>query len=519
MAPSILLAITIGQLHTEPSANAFTPKEADQLVTFWNQDGRIRSEDLRANEPFAPTYSPAASAWLYDMYKLRDPNQPLIPTKTPVARTQRHKEWDAYIDQQYSQDYAWAVAASAWLNNGLTNTPSQGLVTRPTTPIPADLKALAGEPPPFFVVHRAQRYTISFEGYLGIFEEGVEVPRKYPFLRSAVGTVSSSTPPNPAELSQLATSANVPKNLIKPLLAVAQLEGGFDTINTYDTGGISLGIIQFASLQTGRGSLATLLNTFKSRYPTEFAANFRRYGVDISSDGRLTVIDPRTGFENSGADAVRVVVEDKRLTAVFQRAAKLSSNFRASQLRLLAEAYNPARLSIPVTLGNSTTAVPVSKFITSEAGLATLMDRLVNRGNLDPLAIVVTNLAKSNNIKTVSGLASLEKEIIAALTYRHDFLLVATLTQPTSRPESEITGSPTGAPTTQGSIGNSTIAKNGMGEPTQVPPFDPSQIGKVSSQNSTPNSSPGTTQTPAQPPVTKDPTPTKPAGPITIPGG
>lgn len=525
MAPSILLAISIGQLQTESPAGAFTKTEADRLVAYWNQPERMKSEDLKPTEPYQAVYSPLASAWLYNFYKKRDPNQPLIPTKPVVARTARHKEWDATIDQQFSRDYAWAQSIAAWMNAGLASNSSESPVSRPLGTIPADLRAAAGSPPPFYLVHRPQKITINLESYLGIFEEGVDVPRKYPFLRSAIGTVSSSTPPNPHELNSLATAANLPSNLVKPLLAVASLEGGFDTINTYDTGGISLGIIQFASLMSGRGSLSSLLLTYKNRQPSEFTANFRRYGIDIASDGRLTVIDPRTGFENSGADAVRVVVEDKRLTAVFQRAAKLSRNFRAAQLRLLSESYNPTRLSIPVTLGSMTTAVQINQFIKSEAGIATLMDRLVNRGTIDPLASVVSNLARANNVTTISGLASLEKQIIEELTYRHDFLAVSTLTQPDNNLVAEIegipgnpaiTGSPNAKPNAMGAIGKVATNKPEFTQSdTRVAPFDPTQAGKVSSPNA-PQADP---KPAAQPAVPREATPSKPAGPITITGG
>ncbi|MFM9873327.1 MAG: hypothetical protein ACKVQS_07675 [Fimbriimonadaceae bacterium] len=514
MAPSILLAISIGQLQTESPAGAFSETEADRLVSYWNQPERMKSEDVNPSQPYQPVYSPIASAWLYNFYKKRDPNQPLIPTKPVVARTARHKEWDATIDQQYSQDYAWAQSVAAWMNAGIASNQTEGPVSRPLSPIPADLQTTAGTPPPFFLVNRPQKITINLESYFGIFEEGVEVPRKYPFLRSAIGTVSSSTPPNDYELNTLAAAANLPKNLIKPLAAVARLEGGFDTINTYDTGGISMGIIQFASLMTGRGSLSTLLQTYKNRQPSEYAANFRRYGIDIAFDGRLTVIDPRTGFENSGADAVRVVVEDKRLTAVFQRAAKLSSNFRAAQVRLLGDSYNPAKLSIPVTLGSITTSVQISNFINSEAGLATLMDRLVNRGTIDPLPAVVSNLARENNITTISGLASLEKLVIERMTYRHDFLAVSNLGQPSDTRVDEITGSPNGKPTTLGAIGSSKVANNTSND-AQVAPFDPTQAGKVSS----PSAPKTTSKLPAEPAVSREPTPSKPAGPITIAGG
>lgn len=525
MAPSILLAISFGQLPTEPCANSFAPAECSRIVTFWNQEGRFKSEDLHATEPFQPIYSPAASVWLHGMYSKRNPGQQLVPTRIPSPRTERDRNWDSAIDRQMAQDYAWASSAAAWMNRGLAESATLGApTTRALGELPADLKSVAGDPPPFYAVCRPQRVTVIFDGFYGIYHEAVDVPVKYLFFRSLSGTVAGSPPPTESELQVLASQAHVPAKLVKPILAVAQLEGGFDTVNTYDSGGVSLGLIQFASLPSGKGSLATLLQTYRRSSPQEFVANFRKYGVDVAPDGRLTVVDPQSGFELSGSDAVRAIVEDKRLTAVFQRAAKLSDQFKSAQLRLFAQDFNPTGVSIPVTLGGSTVSVPVTKFITSEAGLATLMDRLVNRGNLDGLSEAVTAIARQANITTISGLSSLERTIVEAMTYRNDFLAVSSLSQPPAATGpaadgrvAEISGNPVGTSngiaTTRGGIGKTGALASAA--PESVAPFDPTQAGRVAS----PAGSGAVGPKPAEPAVRKEPTPSKPAGPITIPGG
>ncbi|MBL8067150.1 MAG: hypothetical protein JNM28_01755 [Armatimonadetes bacterium] len=525
MAPSILLAISIGQLPTEPCAHAFSPQEADRIVTFWNQEGRLKSEDLHPTEPFQPVYAPAASVWLHEMYKKRDPGRPLIPTKIPAPRTERDRQWDLAIDRQMAQDFAWATSAAAWMNRGLAESATIGSPTsRTLAALPADLLAVAGEPPPFYEVNRPQRATVVFDGFYGVYSEAVDVPNKYLFYRSACGTATTANPPSESDLRTLVHLAGISTKLVKPILAVAQLEGGFDTVNTYDSGGISLGIIQFASLPSGRGSLVALLQSYRQKNPAEYAANFRKYGVDVAPDGRLTVVDPRTGFELSGSDAVQAVVEDKRLTAVFQRAATLSQNFKSAQLRLFAQAFNPAGISIPVTLGGQSISVPVTKFITSESGMATLMDRLVNRGNLDGLPEIVGRIARDAGVTTVSGLAGLERPIVEAMTYRNNFLAVSALTQPPaySGPAgdariAEISGTPVGpangVASAKGGIGKS--GGLGASEPLSVAPFDPTRAGRVAP----PAGAAPQASKPADPSPAKAPTPTTPAGPITVAGG
>jgi hypothetical protein len=521
MAPVILLAMTVGSFQTEAPAGAFSQGDSDRLVAFWNSEGRLTSTDVNQEAPYQVVMSAAGSAWLHQMYKKRDPGQAILPTELPKARNPRHRDWDAAIDQQYDRDKAWAVSVAAWINNGLSEAGSPGPVDRPVVALPPDLIALAEAPPPFFVVIRKQRYSVSFDGFVASYEEGVDVPRKYPYFRSPLGVVSASSAPASYELSDLCRRAGLPDVLARPLQAVAKMEGGFDTINTYDTGGVSLGLIQFASLMDGRGSLASLLGDYKNRHPLEFESNFRKYGVDVDYSGRLTVIDPRTGFENSGSDAVRVIVADKRLTAVFQRAGRLSSAFRTGQIRVLGQRFNPLGLSIPVTLGGSTVSVPVRSFVRSEAGVATLMDRLVNRGSIEPLPSVVSSLAAEYGVTTVSGLVGLERLIVERMSYRHNFL-ASSLGQPPAvslvakNPEfgNRVT------PTIEGNLtrGSTRPAPAGglvdSGGNESVAPFDPVKGGRVSSNQPKKPEEPV-----SKPAVAKEPTPTQPVGPITVAGG
>jgi len=515
---SLLFALCLGTLPTETPAGIFSPAEADRIVAFWNEPGRQTSADIEPSAPYKVMFSPQASAWLHGMYTQRDPGQRLIPTKLPVARTQRHKEWDSWIDQQHGQDYAWATALAAWMNNGLAQSVSDQPVSRTELSVPADLKATAGNPPSFFIVHRAQKISVSFADYSTSYDEGVDVPRKYPFLRSAIGVVSSSTAPGTGTLNMLFQQANLPKILQKPVSAVASLEGGFETINTYDTGGVSLGLIQFASLPSGQGSLANLLQSFKNRAPGEFDKHFRQFGVDVASDGRLSVIDPRTGFEASGHDAVRSIIEDKRLTAVFQRAANKSFKFQSEQLRLLAQSYNPLNLAVPVTIQGKATVVRLNQIIRSEAGIATLMDRLVNRGNLDPISSVLTSVASEYGIKSTAGLADVEKIIIDRMTYRHDFLSMLTLSQPLE-PRAALLASQSPNASISGSLGTRPANLSADAGDGMVAPADPSKFGNFSPQG---GSSP-TAQAPkpagTEAPISKPPTPKTNAGPITVPGG
>jgi hypothetical protein len=68
--------------------------------------------------------------------------------------------------------------------------------------------------------------------------------------------------------------------------------------------------------------------------------------------------------------------------------------------------------------------------VKSEAGLATLFDRKVNRGTVAPLADVVARTMADHSLTSLADASQYEKEIVAKCKYRGDFLADATLGQP-----------------------------------------------------------------------------------------
>jgi ribosomal 30S subunit maturation factor RimM len=208
------------------------------------------------------------------------------------------------------------------------------------------------------------------------------------------------------------------------------LEGGFDSINTYDTGFLSVGFIQFATLEGGSGSVGELLLYEKKHSPSEYTRDFLQFGVDVTQEGVLVVVDPSTGVELRAREAVLKVVDDKRLAAVFQLAGLRSTAFRAAQINVAKNRYYPADLPIQVTLNGQTLTGRVRDIIRSEAGLATLFDRKVNLGNIRLLNQVLTQTMVKRNLTKLDQLIPFEREIITAMKWRRDFLKDATLQQP-----------------------------------------------------------------------------------------
>ncbi len=130
------------------------------------------------------------------------------------------------------------------------------------------------------------------------------------------------------------------------LLKVSGREGGFEAVNTWDTGYVSVGFIQFTTGPTSEGrSLVRVLERMQESEErktkmnparrNEFDYYFVKRGVCVE-DGKLVVRDPATAKFLKGADAVNAIIEDKRLIAVFQNAGEHSRAFRVAQIQ---EAY------------------------------------------------------------------------------------------------------------------------------------------------------------------------------------
>lgn len=231
-------------------------------------------------------------------------------------------------------------------------------------------------------------------------------------------------------LQHLFRLAGVSDSEARVMRSVSMLEGGFDSINTYDTGFVSVGFIQFACLREGSGSLGAMLASYKANDGDQYQKDFRDFGIDVTSTGALAVIDPTTGSEIYGAEAAQRIIEDKRLIAVFQRAGQKSDPYVAAQIRAAKQMFYPADDAVTVTVDGETLAGKVSDVIKSEAGMATLMDRKVNTGGLGQFSAVINDVAAQVRPKSMADLAKFEMEIVAQMKYRKDYLADSGLSQP-----------------------------------------------------------------------------------------
>ena len=317
----------------------------------------------------------------------------------------------------------------------------------PTFPgvIPDSLLRVAGDPPPLSSALVPKRYVIALDnGPPLTYTAPIAAPPRYPSYRFAEGVISggASLKGMPAgEIDELMQAAGLTPFEAHVIGAVSRLEGGFDAVNTYDTGYVSVGFLQFITAAGGDGSLASVLEAEKAARPADFARDFHVRGIDVTPAGIFAVVDPATGAELTGPEAVQKTIHDPRLVAAFQAAGRGSRAFRIAQIQTAKRSYYPAADPISVTMPNGTVMQGrIGDILHSEAGLATAFDRKVNTGHAAPeVAASAASVMAAHGLTTLSGLAPYEREVIAALKYRADFLADKSLTQPPTLPGKPLT--------------------------------------------------------------------------------
>ncbi len=418
----------------------FTPQERDAVIQFWSKPDRYTStvpSDALDKGLWQVRLTVGGSKWLWDHQR----GKKIPPSSTPIPQNDEQKQWEAWILAKLARDRWEGLQVAQRANEAILGkrlpAPDQHTPAAEPPfagPIPPSLFAHCGNPPPLAEAVVPMMHSVLFEDVAIAYRDNTRLSSpRYAYYRFEKGVMSGGIPAKsmaPEKLTQLCQMAAISESEAKVMRAVSILEGGFDSVNTYDTGFVSIGFIQFASLSGGSNSLGQLLKMYKAFDAEAYANDFRRYGIDVTPEGVLQVLDLSTAIELNGPDAVKEIIEDKRLVAVFQRAGQRSDKFNAMQLRAARDLYLPTNDAISLQVGDTMLVGSVSDFIKSEAGLAVLMDRKVNTGKLDPLASILTQLAAEVKPQSLADLAAYERDIVTALKYRKDYLTDNTLSQP-----------------------------------------------------------------------------------------
>lgn len=413
---------------------AFRPNEKDRILAYWNQPDRyaVSTPEGLKSGPWQVRQTPEGSLWLWALNQKRGLGKTFA---VGVARNDEERRWEDWIDAKYSYD-KWSAALAASLANTARGYPPADLGPEPMLPgaMPESLYRLVGEAPTFCLAVEPKQHTITFHDGLKLtYLDNTAVPHRYAYYRFAEGVRHGGTQVKKmpqAEIDALFNEAGLDARAQRVMKAVSLLEGGFDSVNTYDTGYVSVGFIQFACLSKGAGSLGSVLLRQKLANPASFEEDFRQFGIDVREDGTLIVLGLTDGQEYAGFDAAKEIIRDKRLIAVFQRAGQRSKPFRIAQLQVARDQYYPAEETLALTLGGQNVNVKIGDIVRSEAGLATVMDRKVNTGKTDPLRSKAQEIADAHGVKTVEDLALYERDLVASLRFRKSYLDDDSLSQP-----------------------------------------------------------------------------------------
>jgi hypothetical protein len=369
-----------------------------------------------------------------------------------VRQTHDYAVWRARaVNALKNKPAAEKTAGNTWL---AAHEAHEEWVLRGSTPpepaapgaLPAALSAIGSPPTPS--MRKIHRYDITLPGSTTAFSYRDDpVAPSYQYLINETGVGRAGTKlSNRTDKAAIFTAAGISDaTVIKVMTKVSSHEGGLEAVNTYDTGYISIGFIQFTSGQDGTGSLASVLREMKSSNATDFDTYFHSMGIDVDAVG-LTVVDPATGTIRRGSEAVRTVMDDKRLTAVFQRAGSDSRSFQAAQVVRAQAQYYHGPQSFTVTQGSVTITGTYGDVLTSEAGKTAMMDRAVQKGVGNARnkfeAACKAVITAHPTVTTLAQLAAYEIESIPSLVNRIHVLSETDLTQPPAAPAAASTAAP-----------------------------------------------------------------------------
>lgn len=425
----VFAGIALTGIVAAPAANrqmpAFSEADRARAHAFWAAEDRYQVAPAPKQQV---RLTVEGSQWLFK-YGHSKGGAKLVPTvdAKPAGAAQA---WEDWINAKVAFDRAQAQAQIDGSDDDAATSPMSD-----PGPCPADLVALVGDPPVFAEACAPQTYSIRFDDSTMTYADHVKVRPRYAYYRFAEGVEDGGVAMRSLSadrIDHLFRLAGVEPKVANVMKAVSALEGGFESVNTYDTGYVSVGFIQFASLKAGAGSLGEMMLRYRTADPSDFDRDFRQFGVDVTSSGQLAVLDPASGQEFQGPDANSKIIADKRLVAVFGHAGAKSDAFMAAQIGAAKAQFYPDADTVSVTLGGQKQVMKVADLITSEAGMATLMDRKVNTGHLDPLAAVVQRVADAHSVTVLVDLVQYEAEIIQQLKYRRDYLADSSLSQPGS---------------------------------------------------------------------------------------
>ena len=368
------------------------------------------SPDATKVGPYVVRLTPEGSVWFHAYHDATQGAHKTPPTENaPVLSSGTPADWEPWVKAKLAFDTYRARQSAQAANLAVFPSPllPETVPPPPPGPIPPGLLVACGNPPLLAGVYAPLQYTTTFDGNEAYaYTDNVKLPDRYAYYRFASGVstggINLKKMPQ-VEKDALFQATGFPSGEQHIWEAVSELEGGFDSVQTYDTGYVSVGFIQFVTMLDSKHDLTHSLLQEKADDPASYQKDFRHFGIDAYPDRTLVVVDPETGAELDGPDAVMKIIDDKRLLAVFQRAGRRTP-FRLAQIKTAKADYwplaDPVTVNLPATVATPNGIVltgTVGDVIHSEAGIATLLDRKINVGNCRIISSVVQNVMIAHN--------------------------------------------------------------------------------------------------------------------------
>ena len=181
---------------------------------------------------------------------------------------------------------------------------------------------------------------------------------------------------------------DVSASLLRIMRAVSDNEGKLEAINSYDNAFLSIGIFQWtAGTEAGAGELADVLHRLETSYPAAFKTYFGDNGLSLAM-GKEKAGSLRTGYlvlDGTKLDTVsrKAVLRQPIWNYRFWRASH-DTDVRACQI-----AQAMARIEVFYRVAQKALkGLAIADYVSSEAGVAQLLDQHVNRPGHVPGTLV-----------------------------------------------------------------------------------------------------------------------------------
>lgn len=190
--------------------------------------------------------------------------------------------------------------------------------------------------------------------------------------------------------------------LLRVMAAVSQNEGKYEAVNTWDEAFLSFGIFQWTSgVGSAAGELPALIHRLQERHRETFDQYFGRYNLGLTAIQEASASPANGYFTLSGTPlivpAAKAVLRSLPWAYRFWLSGQ-DDNVREAQTRHAMERINLFYHNDCRKIGGFF----VSDYVTSEYGVALMLDEHVNRPGHVPLTM-------SNAVKLLRGQAAVDK--------------------------------------------------------------------------------------------------------------